>query len=154
MLTAELNKLGVDQRALSRISRVRCTAAQIKTLRATPKVLVPAPGSNKMIELISAVLYLDYGTSVLTESTDNLAIRYGTTSGPIASEAIEMTGFIDQSADSIIYAIPLLNAVGASADIFGKSLVLHNTGNGEFGGNAANDTVLRIFTMYRLHKFA
>ena len=33
----------------------------------------------------------------------------------------------------------------------GKGLILKNSGDGEFGGNASNDTLLRFRVAYRVH---
>ncbi len=45
---------------------VLLTNAEIKALRATPKTLVAAPGSGRVLEFVSAVLQLKAGTNVLT----------------------------------------------------------------------------------------
>jgi len=125
--------------------------AEIKALRAAPKTLVAAPGAGKILEFISALLYLDYGTNVLTESSDNLAIRYTDGSGAIVSQAIESGGFIDASADTITNALPKIDAIVAASAGINKALVLHNTGDGEIAGNAGADTVIRGIINYRVH---
>lgn len=130
--------------------KLRLTSAQIKALRATPITLVDAvPG--KMIEFVGANLKLDYGSNVFTESADNLAVRYTNGSGAIVSDAIEATGFIDQSADTQTNALPKIDAIVASASAEGKALVLHNTGDGEYAGNAANDNTIVVTVRYVLH---
>lgn len=130
---------------------VNLTNADIKALRATPKALVAAPGVNKIIEFVSAVLFLDYGTNVLTETADNLAVRYENTTGALASQAIEATGFIDQAADTLTNALPKIDAIVAAANGLNKALVLHNTGDGEFAGNAGADTTMKVKVAYRVH---
>lgn len=147
-----LQQNGVPIETLERRKVTNLTAAEIKALRATPATLVPAPGSRRLIELVSAVLYLDAGSNVLAESTDNLAIKYGDGSGVAASETIEMTGFLDQSVDMITWAVAIINPIGAASAMLNKALVLHNTGNGEFTGNAAGDATMKIVTVFRLHK--
>lgn len=130
---------------------VELSNADIKALRASPKELVATPGAGKFIELVSAVLILDYGSEVLTESSDNLVIQYGT-SGDDITAAIEMTGFIDQAADTIMIvgpANPL--AANAAADMVNNAITLFNTGDGEFGGNASNDTTMTVKVTYRIH---
>ena len=130
---------------------VNLTNANIKALRATPKELVAAPGANKIVEFVSAVFFLDYGSNVLTESADNLAVRYENTTGAIASQAIETTGFIDQAADILTNALPKIDAIVAAANGLNKALVLHNTGDGEFAGNAGGDTTMKVKVAYRVH---
>jgi len=130
-------------------AEVSLTSAQIKALRATPATLVPAVAGS-FIEFRSAVLFLDYGTNVFTESADNLAIYFaGETVG--VSEVIECTGFLDQAADMVIECRPTSSAAKTAANTINKALTLKNTGDGEFGGNAANDSVLRVKVAYRVH---
>lgn len=130
---------------------VALTNANIKALRATPITLVAAPGVGKVLEFVSVVLFLDYGTNVLTESDDNLAVKYVDGSGAAASETIEMTGFIDAAADTMTVGIAKNDVIVAKTGCTNCALVLHNTGSGEFGGNAGNDTLLRAKVAYRVH---
>lgn len=129
---------------------VEITNSQIKGLRAAAKELVAAPGADKMVEFVSAVLILDYGSEVLTESVDNLVIQYST--GADLSAAIEATGFIDAAADTIC-VVKGIDVVGtaAAAGVVNKSIVLFNTGDGEYGGNASNDTTMTVKVTYRIH---
>lgn len=129
---------------------VELSNAEIKALRATPKELVAAPGAGYMIEFLGAVLFLDYGSNVLTESTDNLIIQYEVAE-TAASAAIESTGFIDADEDAIYKAIPV--AVGADMDVIEDSaLELKNSGDGEFAGNAGADTLMYVAVDYMIHK--
>ena len=137
--------------SIIRYATVALTNAEIKALRATPKTLVSAPGSGKFLEFVSAVLFLDYGSNALTETTDNLAIRFTNGSGAIVSQAIEATGFIDATADTVTNALPKIDAIVASASGANQALVLHNTGDGEYGGNAGADTVISAKVAYRIH---
>jgi predicted RecA/RadA family phage recombinase len=130
---------------------VALTNAQIKALRAAPVTLVAAPGATKVLEFVSAVLVLTYGTNVLSESAANMAIRYTDGSGAIVSQAIEATGFIDQAANIITNALPKIDAIVVNTGSVNKALVLHNTGAGEYGGNAAADTVMSVKIAYRVH---
>jgi len=133
-------------------AEVAVTNAQLKALRATPKTLVAAPGAAFVLEFVSAWLFLDYGTNVLTESADNLAIKYTDGSGQAVSETIESTGFIDATADAVMPVQPIATtAVILKTACANKALVLHNAGDGEIAGNAANDTVLRVKIAYRVH---
>lgn len=138
--------------SLGGMTRVSLTAANVKALRATPATLVAAPGAGAFLEFLAAELFLDYGgTNVFTESTDNLQVRLNDGSGALVSQAIEMTGFIDQSADTITNALAKIDAIVSKANGENKALVLHNTGDGEIAGNAANDNVVRVHTYYRTH---
>lgn len=134
---------------LIKVATVSLTNAQVLALRATPITIVSAPGAGKVIEFISSILLFDR-TAVYTETDDNLAVRFTDGSGLIVSQAIEMTGFIDAAADAVTVALPKVDPLGVKTLCENKALVLHNTGDGEFGGgNAAN--VLRVRTQYRVH---
>lgn len=132
-------------------AEVALTNAEIKALRASPKTLVAAPGAGKVLEFVSAILFLDYGSNALTESTDNLAIRLTDGTGTIVSQAIEAGGFIDATADTMTNALPKIDAASAKSACENRAMVLHNTGDGEFGGNAGADTTMRVKVAYRVH---
>jgi len=151
-LAGQLLHAGMDLDTGIIVRKVRIPSANVKLLRASPYELVPAPGSRRWLEFVSAMFYLDVSGAVLAETTDNLAIKYTNGSGVAVSETIETTGFLDQSVDTIIYAVPLINAVVAASGALNKSLVLHNTGNGEFTGNSGNGTVLDVRISYKVHK--
>lgn len=130
-----------------RFRRVTLTNAEIKALRATPKLLVPAPAAGKMVEFIAATLILDAGTNALTESADNLDIRYvGKTSGVVCT--VEATGFIDQTTDQAIRARAAHNLLITKANSEALGLELFNNGDGEFAGNAALDATLDVLVWY------
>jgi len=126
------------------------TAAQIKAIRATPITLVPAIGAGRILEFLSATLILDYGSEVFTESADNLAVRYTDGSGVIVSDSIETTGFIDQTADTVTRGVPITDAIVTLAASANQPLVLHNTGDGEIAGNASDDSVVTVYTLFRI----
>lgn len=130
-------------------TEVALTNAEMLALRATPKTLVAAPGASKILEFISAVILFDY-TGAYTETADNMAVKYTDGSGAIVSETIEATGFVDATADTMTTAIAKADVIVAKSGSENKALVLHNTGDGEYGGgNAAN--VIRVKVAYRLH---
>lgn len=102
--------------------------AELKAIRATPKTLVPAPGTGKVLEFLSAVVVLAAGTNVLTEATANLAVKYQNGAGVQVSQTVEMTGFIDQAAHQVTYALPKLDPITARSACENQPLVLHNLG--------------------------
>lgn len=127
---------------------VTLTAAEVKALAATPQELVAAPAAGNTIMFVGAVLKLNYGgTNAFTEADDNLAIRYTDGSGAIVSETIEMTGFIDQTADTYTNAIPKADAIVAATGAEAQALVLDNL-NDEIAGNAADDNTLTVRVYY------
>lgn len=130
-------------------AKITITAAEVKALKATPIELVAAQGADTFIEFISAVLVLKYGSEVFTESADNLAIEYDDGSGLAIVPTIEATGFIDQAADTLTNAIPVLDSIAANAAVLNKNIAILNN-NDEFAGNASNDSVLEVHVTYRV----
>ncbi len=134
-----------------RYTEVALTAAEIKALAATQKELVAAPGAGKVIEFVSAILKLGAGSEVLTESADNLEIKYTDASGVSVTGAIESTGFIDQAVDTYTSAIAKTDTIVAATGCENKALVLDNSGDGEIAGNASDDATLTVGVAYRVH---
>ena len=131
--------------------KVTLTAAEVKVLRATPFELVAAQGAGTVIEFVSAILKLNYGSEVFSESADNLVIEYDGGSGAVVSQVIESTGFIDQGADTQTNCLPSVDAIDASADVENKNIALFNNGDGEIAGNASDDSTLDVHITYRVH---
>lgn len=132
-------------------AKIIIPATDIKTLRASAYVLIPAGGAGTMLQFVSVALVLTAGTEVLTESDDNLEIIFGggEISGLSVSNTIETTGFIDQAADTVTNAIPVGDGIDALEDVENESLALKNIGDGEFAGNATDDAVLTVYITYR-----
>lgn len=122
---------------------VSLTSAQILALATTPVELVPAPGAGKVLQFLGALLILDFGTIAYTENADNLTINYTDEAGLTASEVIECTGFIDQTNDEMITAVPVKDIV----PVANAALVLSNE-NDQF---ADGDGVMRVKILYAVH---
>ena len=130
-------------------AEVSITNAEMLALRATPKTLVAAPGAGFFLEFVQAQLFFDY-TGAYTETADNMAVKLGDGSGTAVSQTIEATGFVDATADTITNALPKIDAIVSKTNGENKALVLHNTGDGEYGGgNAAN--AIRVKVRFRIH---
>lgn len=139
---------GVPGKEPVRFAEISLTDTNMKALRATPIELVAAPGAAYVLELVSATLIFDY-TAAYTESADNMAIKYTDGSGVQISDDIEATGFVDATADTITFARKKVDGIVAASGAANKALVLHNTGDGEYGGgNAANR--VRVKVSYRV----
>lgn len=120
---------------------VPITNAEFLNLRAAPKTLVAAPAAGSVHQLVSATLSSLASGGAYTETADNLAVRYTDGLGAIASGDIETTGVIDSTAQKYSFAGP-----AACLPVPAAALVLHNTGDGEFGGgNAANTMKLQVY---------
>jgi hypothetical protein len=127
-----------------REATVELTNAEVLALETTAIELVAAPGSDKVLQFIGAVLFLNYGGTQYTEADDNLGIYYENESGAIASEVIECTGFLDQAADTIINSIPTKDVIMVP----NKALVIANP-NDAFGGGH-EDSTLTVKIQYRI----
>lgn len=124
------------------------TAAQLRALRATPITVVPAPGTNLMLQFLGAHLVLDYTAPAFTESADNIVFRYNDGSGVVVSQVVECTGFIDQTADTVTSALPCVDPIVAKSSGANKKLVIHNNGDGEWGGTGGS--TLQVTVFYRI----
>jgi len=76
---------------------VALTTTEVKALFASPAELVAAPGAGKVIDLISAVLFLDYASATY-DTQGVLTIQTGTT-GTAQSDAIAAAAFLFKTAD-------------------------------------------------------
>jgi hypothetical protein len=125
---------------------VTLTNTNALALRATPITLVAAIAGKRHI-FQKCFITSSAAAGAYVESTANLVVRYVGTSGVIASEAIEMTGFIDQAAVMYTQGRAKLDVIATAAQCVNVPLVVHNTGAGEWtGGNAAN--TITIVTQY------
>ncbi len=125
-------------------AEVAITAAEMLALRATPKTLVAAPGAGKILEFLSALFIYDY-VAAFTESSDDLNVKYTNGSGAAASTTLEATGLLDATSDQIRTLKALATDITPVAN---AALVLHNTGDGEFGGTGSP---CRVKVAYRVH---
>lgn len=126
-------------------AEVAVTAAEMLALRATPKTLVAAPGAGYVLEFISALFIYDY-TAAFTETDDNIEVKYTNGSGAVASTTLDATGLLDATSDQIRTLKPITTDL---TPVENAALVLHNAGNGEWGGTGSP---CRVKVAYRVHK--
>jgi hypothetical protein len=125
-------------------AEVAVSVAEMLALRATPKELVAAPGAGYVLEFVSALFIYDYA-AVFTESGQDIVARFTGTSGAIASTTLDTTGLLDQTADQLRTLKPIVTDLTPVAN---SPLVLHNSGNGEWGGTGSP---CRVKVAYRVH---
>jgi len=130
--------------------KVTVTAAELKALNTTAKELVPAPGTNKMLQFLGALLVFKAGSETLSAS-DNSTIEYDGGTGEAVTGNIADAGLLDQAADTINTVIPIA-AVGTLAANGDKNLALCNGANPT--GNASNDAYLEVYITYRVHNLS
>lgn len=125
-------------------AEVAITVAEMLALRATPKTLVAAPGAGYVLEFISALFIYDYAAA-FTESADDIEVKYTNGSGAVASTTLDATGLLDATSDQIRTLKPIVTDLTPVAN---AALVLHNAGNGEWGGTGSP---CRVKVAYRVH---
>lgn len=142
---------GTDRRAIGMVyeKKVELTNAEIKALGTTPKELVAAPGANKLIEFLGALLFFDYGSNALVGG-HALGIEYNDGTGEPVCTAI--AAFMTATSDRIMKAVPIVLAgtVTALSNV-NKNLALISAG--DFTGNATADTTMTVMVSYRILDF-
>lgn len=130
---------------------IEISNSEIKALVATPKELVAAQGANTVIEVVSLVLILDFGSEVLAEPSnpDNLAIEYDGGAGT-QIDTWDTTNFITAAADHYEIRHPSSVIEAAAVTDVNKNVVLINIGS-DYTGNASNDTTITAKITYRVH---
>ncbi len=130
--------------------QVTVSSGEIKALATTAKELVPAPGADRVLEFISAVIKYNYGSVIYTESTDDMVIEYS--GGQDVTASIDSSNFIDQSNDEIRLIPFSASAMAITVDLE----ALKNTSLQLFIPNdnpAAGDGTLDVRVTYRIHNF-
>lgn len=124
--------LGTIIQGVQRMAEVTVSSAELLALRATPKTLVAAPGAGLMNVFHGALIIADNGTAYVV-GTNDMAIRYASTTGDIISQTIDTAGLLDQTTDIASWTEPVTtDSKTPKADCENQPLVLHNTGAGEF----------------------
>lgn len=118
--------------------RTTLTNAQVIALNATSVSVAPAPGAGYVIDVTDGMLMFDY-TAAYTESSDNLALYYGSNSRGIrGSNVIETTGFLDATADTII---AFSGTPDDTRPLSNTAVHIYNTTGVAFGGGNASNRV-------------
>lgn len=127
--TLGLKDLGVTNSKLAlnvpKTVAVDVSSADWIAMNATPKLLVAAPGANKMHRVLSVRYEVDYN-SVQYTLGGNVAVQYDSTpsgGGTLASATVANTVFNGYSADSTVGASGALPS-GPSASVVNKGLYL------------------------------
>lgn len=122
------------------------TSAEIKLLVTAPKLLVDAPGPGKVLEFVSAVLFLDYNSETYDTNT-SLTIQ--TVTGNTAlSGAVTAANFLHKTEDVYTVMAPLDTAAGVITNVNdGLELVA-------IGVPATGDSPMKIKVAYRIHDFS
>lgn len=139
-------KWSKDWRATApiRYKTIKITSAELLALNATPKELVAAPGAGRAIELVSAVLHLDYGTATYT-GNGTLTIRTAS-SDSVLSGTLAAAEFLHSTADKVAVMIPVSTGIGLDIN---EAIELFEPG----GECTVGDSPITIVVGYRVHSF-
>jgi hypothetical protein len=125
------------------------TSAEIKSLVASPIVLIPAPGANKIINVISiGIKYLYGGSNVFVAAAAQVIRAYYNVAGA------ELIGALAQNADLVGTATFYSTIIGSAYThkttglIDNVPVVIVNTTATEISGNAANDNAIYVECAY------
>lgn len=98
-------------------ARLDITNAQLKTLAATPRTVVAAPGAAKYIEVVSVHWWFKYTAPAFdgVAAEEDLVLRYTNAAGAACVETVAGPGFGDATADKHalrkgIDVVPVVNA--------------------------------------------
>lgn len=94
--------------SLDQFVNVTITSAQLLALNATPITLVAAPGANKALIFLGAMVTKAAGTAYAgIAAGEDLAIKYTGTAGLEVGE-VEPVGFLDQTTAQFRYITPVV----------------------------------------------
>ncbi len=104
------------------------TSAQLLALKTTPISIIPAPGANKIIEIIDIAARLVFGTTAYTLNAGTLKLFYG----PVASAkalTADMSALLTQGANATTLNQPILgNATLTDAQAINVAIQAGNDG--------------------------
>lgn len=140
--------LGQDQRAIGMVyeKMVTLTAAQILLMYTTPVELVEAPGANKVIQFLSAALFLDHSGTDFAAGGD---LKIQTISGNVAvSDVSPAAEFMNLTVDSyeIIQALSDSTSVAVN-----DGLEITNASAVHTGGGTST---VKVLVRYCIHDFS
>ncbi len=122
-----------------RFKDTQLTNDQVKAFRAAPITLVPAPGANLALVFVRAWIVADATAGAWTATDDNLVIQYS--GGTDATDGINDGDLLGASLN-----LMMIPEKAVSASIDNEALEIFNTGDNEWGGgNAANTMSFRVW---------
>lgn len=124
---------------------VRLTSAEILLLYTTPKTLVAAPGTGKVIEFLSAVFFLDHGGT--DYAAGGAAVIQSITGNTAVSDAIAAATLLNASADVYLVAQALSAEIALDSN---QGLELTNAD----AVHTTGDGLLTVHVAYRVHDFS
>lgn len=142
-------QIEIETKGLTYTATIELSSANILDLADTPITLVAAPGTDKVLEFVSAVLIHDAGTAYVEPSApDDLVIEYS--GGQDVTAAIDSTGFLtvtDDEARLVPFDVSVCPITTDLVAIKNTAFQLFNTGSDLTTGTGT----MTIKVTYRVH---
>lgn len=125
------------------------TNNQIKNLHGTPFQVVAAPGAGAVIQVLHAIMTLNYGgnNAFVNGGGSSITLYFSTSQSIVAS--LTNAQITSTSSQINLSAAPTVLSVAYSA-ITNLALNLWNPSATEISGNAANDNTMSYSVLYRI----
>jgi len=125
-------------------TKLTLTSAQLLALKATPVIVIPAPGSGKYIHVIGCDIYYLFNSVAYTLNAGTIKLYHGPVANAKPLTAALETGLIDQSANRSNLDVAIL-ATGNLTDAQALNVPIYvaNAGAAEFTlGNGTVELVV------------
>ena len=109
------------------------TSAQIKSLKTTPILAIPAPGPGQAIQLISSTAVLNYGGTDPFTNGQAIAFTWGSSSDFISLPILRASQ-VNSSSDQVMFSSGL-SQYGNLTSFEDVPLYINNLGASEITGN-------------------
>jgi hypothetical protein len=132
-------------------AKVILTSQQVKSLYATPIVIIPAQGVGTFINVFNAVAKMTYGgTNVFVAAANqSISLYYNNEAGEPAIETIIINSNISASSNQIGFSSLQADNAGATA-FENVPIVALNPQSTEISGNAANNNTITVVVNYQV----
>lgn len=145
-VTSQVDEMATGRFVETKSKRIKLTSTQVLALNATPVELVAAPGADKMLEFVGAVVHKPAGTAYADVHTDDdIEIRYTNASGAQVNTLLECTGFVDQTTAQTRITRPIVTEYTPVAN---AALVAHM----KTGEITTGNSPLYITIVYRVYQ--
>lgn len=150
--TTGANSLAMDvNSSIITQAQVTLTSTQIKNLRATPQIIVPAPGAGNTVNVLGMqAKYVYGGTSAFTNAQNLGLFPQGSGSSHLVSGPLTGSTLLTPTVNTYQTALPQVTTTLTASAFEYTALVLGNLGLSEITGNAANDNTLVVTVIYQI----
>jgi len=140
---------GEDDRFTGRVydKEIKLTTAQVKAMNGTPVALVAAPGIGKVIEFISAVLFLDHDGGGDYANGGNIIIRTRGGTPITLSQIVTSAAGVNISNDGYSIMLAVNTPVLLAADV-NKGIELYCNAD-----HITGTSPMTVKVTYRIHDF-